>query len=234
MKYSIVTGGSSGLGMKIAEELVKKNINVIIIGRDKEKIDTVVSNLIKVHQHVHVLGYTVNIGNEEEVLTFYRSISHKQIEFDYLYNVAGVGFFGELEKITSNDILRVFESNLIGLILMTVQAVRHMKRFTEHKCRIVNVLSTAALGAKKFETIYYAAKWGARGFIESVKDELVGSNIEMITVLPGGMNTGFWKNIDSGYDFSNFMKPEEVAKTIVDASLNEKMLVSELIINRRK
>ena len=88
MKYSIVTGGSSGLGLKIAEELVKKNINVIIIGRDKEKIDAIAlgfggqtalnlglelykSGILAQHD-VKVLGSSVEtIDKTEEKLDYY-------------------------------------------------------------------------------------------------------------------------------------------------------------------
>ncbi len=234
MNYTIVTGGSSGLGFSIAAELVRKKMNVIILARNKENIHKATIELKCIDDQVDVLGYAVNIGNEEDVITLFKTIGQKKLILQNLYNVAGIGFYGELEKITNTDIHHVFESNLTGLILMTIHAVKHMKAHIENKCRIINILSTAALGGRKFETIYYAAKWGARGFIESVKDELKGSNIEIMTIYPGGMNTGFWKNIDSGYDFSGFMNPSEVAKNIVDAGLNEKMLISEMTINRRK
>jgi short-subunit dehydrogenase len=116
---------------------------------------------------------------------------------------------------------------------VTSRVIRHMKSL-EQKCRIINILSTAAQTGKTNETIYCSAKWGAKGFLESVRDEVHGGNIEIIIFYPGGMNTPFWNDIDSGYNFSTFMKAEDVAEEIVHVSLNDKMLISDLVINRRK
>lgn len=116
---------------------------------------------------------------------------------------------------------------------MTSRAVKHMKN-SRDKCRIINILSTAALKGKKHETIYNAAKFGAKGFLEAVKDELTGTNIEIQVFYPGGMNTPFWDEVNSGYDFSSFMSPAHVAEEIISMSLNENMLITDVVINRRK
>lgn len=233
MKYSLITGGSSGLGYELAKKLIEAKKNIIIIGRNKDRLDNAVAALQTLSENVQVRGVQLDIADLSEVDIFFSSIKKENIQIEYLYNNAGKGYFGSVEKLTEKDISSVLGSNLIGLINMTSRIITHMKTL-KYKCRIINILSTAALVGKKNETIYNSAKWGAKGFLESVRDELRGGNIEVLIFYPGGMNTPFWDNIDSGYDFPTFMKAEDVAEEIIHGSLNNKMVISDLVINRRK
>jgi len=233
MKYSLITGGSSGLGYELAKKLVEAGKNVIIIGRNKDKLNNSIKKLREISQGVEVKGFQIDIANLSEVDRFFSNLKTEHIRIEHLYNNAGKGFFGSVEELTEDDISSVFGSNLIGLVNMTSRTVTHMK-ILEQKCRIINILSTAALAGKKNETIYNSAKWGAKGFLEAVRDEIRGGNIEVLIFYPGGMNTPFWDDVNSGYDFSTFMKAEDVAEEIVHASLNYKILISDLVINRRK
>jgi len=233
MIYSLITGGTSGLGYELAKKLVKIGKNVIVIGRDEKKLNNSIKELKNISKDSKVKGFQVDISNLSEVDKLFLNLKIDNIQIEHLYNNAGKGFFGSVEELTEEDINSVLNSNLVGLINMTSRVITHMKDLKQ-RCRIMNILSTAALVGKKNETIYNAAKWGAKGFLESVRDEIQGGNIEIIIFYPGGMNTPFWNDIDSGYNFSTFMKPEEVAKEIIHISLNENMLVSDIVINRRK
>ena len=96
-------------------------------------------------------------------------------------------------------------------------------------------MSTSALYGRNEETIYCAAKWGARGYTEALRTELRGTRRNIIAVYPGGMKTDFWKAPGQKRDISNFMEPDEVAEKIVNAVLvSDKMLVTDITINRKK
>jgi short-subunit dehydrogenase len=231
--YSIITGGSSGLGFEIAKNLVIDGRNVIIIGRNEEKLKIAKNKLNEINSPGIVMSYSFDISDEVQVDKFFKDLSDKKITVNYLYNNAGKGFYGKVESINMNDINEIFNSNLIGLILMTSRFIGLTKNNGTYT-RIVNILSTAALVGKKMETVYNSAKWGARGFLESVRDEMKGTNIDVIICCPGGMNTKFWTDIESGYAFDTFMDPEWVAEEIVNTTTNERIVVSDIVINRRK
>jgi len=231
--YAIITGGSSGLGFEIAKHLLIDGKNVIIIGRKDEKLKTAQNKLKEINSSAIVISYSFDISVEAEVDKFFKELSDKKLKVDYLYNNAGKGFYGRVENITINDINEVFNSNLIGLILMTSRFIGMTKNNGTYT-KIVNILSTAALVGKKMETVYNSAKWGARGFLESVRDEIKGTNIDVIICCPGGMNTEFWTDIESGYEFDTFMDPEWVAEEIVKTTTDERFVVSDIVINRRK
>jgi short-subunit dehydrogenase len=231
--YAIVTGGSSGLGFELSKNLVMDGKNVIIIGRNKEKLKNGQNKLSEMNDDCNVLEYSFDISNESQVDKFFKELSDKKITIDYLYNNAGKGFYGKVENISSKDINKIFNSNLVGLILMTSRFIGLTKNNGTYT-RVVNILSTAALVGKKMESVYNSAKWGARGFLESVRDEMKGTNIDVIICCPGGMDTEFWDEIESGYAFDTFMDPEWVAEEIIKTTTDERVVVTDIVINRRK
>ena len=134
---------------------------------------------------------------------------------DLLVNCAGAGIFGPAGSYDDDAIATI---NFCELLF---------PRFKEHGGTIVNILSTAALVGKANETVYCAAKWGARGYGEALKAEAKGTNARIIAVSPGGMNTPFWPEPRPG-----FMDPADVAATIVDA-IERPVDISEIVITRR-
>ncbi len=226
MKNAIVTGGSSGLGFAMAKSLLLENINVVILGRNKMKLDQAKSLLEQEDSKASVQSYQVDVSNESEVESFYSSITSA----DYLFNVAGVGVFGDVKEVKKIDIETVLNANLIGLILMTTH---FLKSYESVGGKIVNIMSTAAQVGKKNEAIYCASKWGARGYTEALKATYKGSNIKIHAIYPGGMDTAFWANDVTPRNVSSFMKPDDVAKQIVQSvCLSEGLYVSDLIIER--
>lgn len=230
-KIAIVTGGASGLGYALSEELLKNNISVYMIGRNENKLQKVYEKLSE--KYAVSISYMVgDISDELFVQEIFEKLKSEDKTIDYLFNSAGVGRFGSVLENTREKIDEAFRASLIGLILMSSNAVRYMK---ENGGTIINIMSTASLKGNANESIYCAAKWGARGFTESLKTELKGSNIKVVSVYPGGMQTDFW-NEECGMrpDVTKFMLPEEVAEEIVHAILDKKsMYVGELILERK-
>lgn len=102
--------------------------------------------------------------------------------------------------------------------------------------QIINIMSSAALKGNKHETLYCAAKWGERGYTESLKAEYKGTSVKIMGVYPGGMNTEFWKNSRdyvSEEKSNSFMTPKDVAKIIIDNGMNYTNLnVADIMIER--
>lgn len=224
---AIITGGSSGLGRSIAQQLVAQKINVCIIARNKSRLGQVVEELN--HDSVAVESYAFDISNEQAVAQAYHDLKNKGYHIQYLFNVAGIGIFGAPTSITYEKIMSTLDANLIGLMLMTTHALKAMERAGG---KIINIMSTAAIQGKPNEAMYCAAKWGAKGYTESLKAAYKDSNIDIIGIYPGGMNTAFWDQSD--VDLESFMDPDEVAKQILYASIHDHtLMVSDIIIRRK-
>lgn len=232
-KVSVVSGGSGGLGLAIAELLVKAGKNVLILGRDSEKLTKAAIKLTRLSKSSHVSTLVCNVGNETDVRNTGKFLKDHKIVAEYLFNNAGRGLYAEIGATNAGLFDTVFEANLKGMILLTSEILRITPENEE--LTIVNIMSTSALYGRDKETIYCAAKWGARGYTEALRTELKGTKRNIIAVYPGGMKTDFYKASGQTRDISGFMEPAEVAGKIVNAVLvTDKLLVSDITITRKK
>jgi len=206
---AIVTGASSGLGREIALLLGEGDRQVVGVSR----------------RPFHEPPIASVAGDASLRETAARAVdAAKQFgRIAVLVNCAGAGVFGPVGSYDDAAIARVIESNLIATI-MFCEAL--FPRFRTDGGTIVNVLSTAALIGKPNESVYCAAKWGARGYTESLRAEAKGTKARIIAVAPGGMDTAFWSDRRS-----DFMDPKEIAAIIVDA-IERPVNVGEIVINR--
>jgi short-subunit dehydrogenase len=228
---AIVTGASSGLGFEIASGLIKNGINTCLVARDAARLSTAVSRINRPPETT-VFHYAANVGIEAEVEGLFSHIKKEGFIPKFLINAAGVGRFCEPGEIDRKLIDIVFEANLIGVILMSSFALKEMKTSGGV---IINIMSTAALLGREKESVYCAAKWGARGFTEAIKAATKGTPVSVIGIFPGGMNTPFWTP-DCGLapNTSKFMNPKDVSNRILTQILEQDTTVAtDLTINRR-
>lgn len=229
---TLVTGGSSGLGLEIARRHLLAGDNVCILGRSKERLYQAEKELKSSGCAGQLLSMACNVATEEDVTCIFAELSKQGFAFNTVYNVAGIGLYGKPEEVTREMIDKLVEANFIGLIVVSAHAIQAMK---EGGGTIVNVMSSAAKKANPMEAVYCGVKWGARGYTEALATALKGSGVRVIAVYPGGMNTPFWKN-DTGLspDTTKFMDPKEVAHVIFDAVSDRNSLkVTEISIERK-
>lgn len=232
-KISIISGGSGGLGLAIAELLVESGKDILILGRDNDKLTRAAKKLGRISTGAQVSTLICNIGKEDDVCMTGKFLKDHKIVAEYLFNNAGRGQFSPATATNSKIIDDVLEANLKGLILLTSEILRITPE--KEELTIVNIMSTSALLGRDQETVYCASKWGARGFTEALRTELKGTRRNIIAVYPGGMKTDFYKITGQNRDISGFMDPKEVAKKIVHAILGpDKLVVTDITINRKK
>ena len=222
----IVTGGASGLGLELVKQFIKKNYFVCNIDRNFEKMETL-NNTYKNNYK----GFVGNIADSVFVKDVINEIS-KLGNIKMLINNAGEPSFKLPADYEKDDIDKCFKG-LQGMILFSTET---LKVKDEKDLKIVNIMSSAALRGNKQEAVYCATKWGERGYTESLKVAYKGTSVKIIGVYPGGINTEFYKNSRdyvSEEKQATFMKPEDVAKTIIDNITNDTNLtVADIIIER--
>ena len=231
-KVSIVSGGSSGLGLEIAKQLLRCDRNVIILGRNGERLTEAVNLLRNNCSNSFANPFICNVGKEADVKDLGSYLTSGGYVTEFLFNNAGRGLIAKAEISNETMVDAIFESNLKGMILLTAETLRITPADAE--LTIVNIMSTSALTGRADETIYCAAKWGARGYTEALRAELKGTKRNIVAVYPGGMKTHFWETADKTRNLSGFMDPDDVAEKIVNAVTGtDKLTVTEITINRK-
>ncbi|MFR9649464.1 MAG: SDR family oxidoreductase [Rikenellaceae bacterium] len=226
-KLTIITGGGSGLGIELAR-IISKEEAVCIVGRDGAKLDRAKANL-EADGAKCIITRSADVANDVQVKELFLSL--KEYHIHRVINCAGVGKFGNPEDITTEMVEELIGSNLLSVIYMSSTAIGYMK---ELGGSIVTILSTAAVKGTATESIYCASKWGARGYCESLKAAFKGSNIKILTVCPGGINTPFWsESCGRTPNVESFMKAEELADVIYyNIKDKDSLYCSDILIER--
>lgn len=228
--FTIISGGGSGLGMALAKEAAERGRKVILLGRDEGKLVHAAERIKDNAPDGIIIPFRCDITVQEDVDILCGFIKENGYNVDFLFNNAGTGLFGDASGNRSPRVEEILGSNLTGMILLTSALLGITPK--ERAITIVNIMSTSALIGRATETVYCAAKWGARGFTEALRAELKGTTRRVVAVYPGGMKTPFWAEAE-GKDLSDFMDPADVAGEIAHAVFTTKrMLVTELTINR--
>lgn len=185
---AIITGGSRGLGLALARELVNENCNVTLLARDEEELKRAKKELDKLNRgevHIVVCDVTDNIQLSRaihEAADLYDGV-------DLLINNAGAIVVGPWESMTQQD----FEAQMKIHLYATMNSIRVALPFLRQKTsgkRIVNICSMGGRVAVPHMLPYDTSKFALSGFSQGMATELYDEGISVTTVYPGMMRTG--------------------------------------------
>jgi short-subunit dehydrogenase len=213
-----ITGGANGLGRELAAFFSAQN-QVIILD-----IDPAVKT---VAHHLDCDFYCCDVSEFESLSDTFKDILQKYQRIDVFINNAGVYIDGSIGSNNPDHIKKVFEVNCLAPIFSANILVPIFKK--QKGGTIININSTAGLHPKAKNSVYHASKWALTGFTESLQLELANSNVKIVDIHPGVMNTKFTQNTDT--DLSKSIHPEEVVKAInFVLNCDDKILIPQLTI----
>ena len=233
-KVALVTGASKGIGAGIAKALAAEGAAVVVnYASSKEGADRVVSEIISQGgKAVAVQGDVANASQAQRLVTAaIETFGH----LDVLVNNSGIYEFAPLEEITEDAFHKSFNINVLGAILVTQAAARHLPEGAS----IVNIGSTAPLMRSEGTTVYTATKAALDGVTGVLAKELGPRKIRVNSVNPGFTITeGTGSYV--GSDFANGLikqvplgraaSPSDIASVVVFlASDDSGWLTGELI-----
>ena len=228
-KFSIVTGGASGLGFEFVKLLLIDKYNVVVIDNDKKELNNIKSKINFKHNKKIILMHK-DLSNPDSSIEIFKELKNKNIEV--LINNAGFGLFGKFK-----DTNWKIERNMIMVHVMCTTEMTKLflnNMIENKKGRILNMASLAAFQPGPLMSIYYATKAFILHFSESIANELKGSGVSVTVLCPGQTRTNFQKKVSSRekkINF-NFSTAEEVAKYGYDAMMNGKTIAIPGIINK--
>ena len=203
-KIIVISGASDGLGLATAKTLNKNN-TVIILSPEKEKCE-------EIKKYFDIDFVVTDITKEKEVEKAVSYVIKKYGRIDVLINNAGIWIEGKLEDNDYERMKKVFEVNVIGLMLLTQRFLPFMKKIKSG--RIINVVSQAGLYPKSERSVYHASKYAVHGFTQSLAIELAPFGISVSGFYPDKMNTHFFEKAGNKKDAKNFIEVEEAVRAI--------------------
>lgn len=185
-KVAIITGGASGIGRALAEELIKYQTQLVIIDWNEKLLSETEASLKSKGGKVRSWAVDVSdLTKVQEVVT--ATIAEFQ-QIDFLFSNAGVGIAGEVRDFSIEDWRPVIDVNLGGVINGIVAVYPQMVR--QGHGHIVNTASLAGLTPHPGTTPYTAAKYAVVGLSTSLRIEATGLGVKISVACPGPVETG--------------------------------------------
>lgn len=177
-KLAIVTGGGSGLGLAIAEKFVQNGIQTIIIGRNKERLDTA-------KQKLGELGHAIqcDVTDLSSIPGFVKKVAEQFGQIDILVNNAGANMKKDFIEVTDEDFQQIILTNLTAVFTMSREVVKQMLE-KQSGC-IINISSMAAQYGIPKVIAYSASKTAIDGMTRAMAVELSPKGIRVNSIAPG-------------------------------------------------
>lgn len=229
-KLALVTGGGSGIGYAIAEKLVENKADVVICGRNSDKIVRA-AMIISDKYNANCLGIPCDVTNRDELDQFVGMATELgDMNVDILVNNAGTSQFATIDEMTPEKWDEVIGTNLTG----PFNVIKACQPYLVDGSYIFNIGSIAAKSPFSTGCAYNASKAGLDAFSEAIMLDLRAKGIRVTSLLPGSVNTDF--DNPAGKEKQEWkMDPEDVAQVILDfASYPGKVLPNRIEIRPTK
>lgn len=181
----LVTGGSSGIGYATAQMLRDRGAAVAICGRKADAVDRAAAEL-------GAVGIVADVSREDAVTRMIERVITELEGYNVLINNAGFGSWSPLIETTAADFRRVWETNVLGAMLVGRESAKHF--VSQNTGNIVNIASTAGLRGFAGGTAYVATKFAVTGMTECWRAELRKNNIRVMQVNPSEVQTNFFES----------------------------------------
>lgn len=203
-KTFIVIGSTGGIGSAITKNLLHENHRVVGFGR---KLETF--NQHKLYEHIFC-----DLEKLDLVEAKAKELSKVHKKIDGLILTAGFGKFSELEQFSVEQMQTVLNVNFLSQAILTKMLLPNLKKTQNSK--IIAIGSEASLQGARKGSLYCAAKFALRGFLQSLRMECVQSRTAVTLLNPGFVNTQFFSELSfrPGKDYDNSIVPDQIAKTV--------------------
>ena len=214
---ALITGASSGIGYSMAKYLSDLGYDLILVARDKEKLQAIQKEL-----KTDVKIIVADLSQEDKIKDLY--ILCKNDNIDILINNAGFGLFGEFDSTDLSTELNMIDVNLKAVHILTKLFLKDMVK--KNSGYILNVSSSASFQAGPLMATYYASKSYVTRLTVAIYEELrrKKSKVHISCLCPGPVKTNFNNVADVKFSMKG-MDSDKVAKYAIDKMLKKNKLI---------
>jgi NAD(P)-dependent dehydrogenase (short-subunit alcohol dehydrogenase family) len=204
-KISIVTGGNSGIGYALCEELLKRGSIVYMLGRNPQRVADAAKQLSEYGDKIHTLIADVTV--QEQVENAIKNTVAEEGRLDFLFNNAGIGGTLQFETATLDDWKTIIDVNLWSVIYGVDAAVPIM--LEQGFGHVINTSSISGIVPIPFQALYSVTKFGVTALTECLKYEYAEKGLRFSTVCPANIATPIFKKDVEGKVHDELKIPDD-------------------------
>ena len=211
-KVALITGGSKGIGYGIAYALMQQGVNVAVTSRSAESAQKAAEQLNADVSSAKAIGLEADVRQLESQQQAVKTTVETFGQLDIVIANAGLGHFGSIEDLTSQQWNEVIDTNLTGVFNSIKASVDALK---ETKGYYITISSLAGTNFFAGGSAYNASKFGVTGFTQAVMLDLRKYGIKVSTIMPGSVSTYFNGNEPSD-EGAWKIQIEDIGELVVD------------------
>ena len=203
-KVVLITGGSRGLGLALAQELGSLGYRLALCARDTAELEEACRRLAEMN--IEAVPITCDVTKQHEISSLLERVLERFGRIDILVNNAGIIKVGPLENFEHADFEHAMDLMFWAPVNLTLAVLPHMKK--QGSGEIVNITSIGGRVSVPHLLPYSCAKFALTGFSTGLSVEVKSDHIHVLTVIPGLMRTGSYLNAEftgeAGREFAWF------------------------------
>lgn len=210
---AVITGASSGIGQAAARMLAEEGVNVVLVARSADKLETLAKSIGE-RARVHV----ADVADPEAVAGVFAAVEREFGGLDLLFNNAGVGYNNRFEESSPEEWRATIDANLYGVLNCTQRAIPLMRG--REGAMINSVSSVGGRYGIAGWSVYNATKFAVVGFHDALRKELGEDGIRVSLIEPGATYTNWGYNVSDEQmqqrrDSVEALQAEDIANALV-------------------
>jgi NAD(P)-dependent dehydrogenase (short-subunit alcohol dehydrogenase family) len=232
-RAALITGGSRGIGLAIAEALGEDGYGLTIAARKPEPLERTAEALRA--RGMEVEHMAANFADEEAVRSVVARHRERFGRLDVLVNNAGVGIGAAVGDQQTKYVDLQLDVNLRAIILFYRECTAMLRAAgTEHRnALVVNLSSFAGKSGQPWLSVYSATKAAVVGYTQAMNKELNSDGVKSVALCPGFVDTDMSDFVKEAIDAADMMRPEDIAEAVrFMLRLSPACVVPEIIFQR--
>lgn len=217
---TVITGGSSGLGLALAERLVRRGEAVVLLARNPGKLEAARGQLAAIAGEGPVQAWQADVTDADAIAAVQARLAAECGRIDRWINCAGVMIEGRFEALSDDDFRHLFDINFFGAVQCCRAALPLLRT---SRGQLINIASMSAHTGVYGYSAYSASKHALKGFTESLYYELAPEGIRVQLICPPEFDSPLVVALDSSRSTENRahtqMIPRETLADIADTAL---------------
>lgn len=210
MKFTVITGASSGIGYETALAFATKGKNLILVARRLDKLEELKKQIRSINQSLEVVLKSSDLSDRDQVYDLYKDLKHYDIET--WINNAGLG---DSDLIINEDLQKIENMLRVNIDAVTILSTLYAQDYADaEQAQLINVSSAMGYMLAVGNIVYSATKYYVSAYTEGLAKELSGHALKAKVLAPAITETEFIDKANNveNFDYSTGVKKYHTAK----------------------